>query len=136
MEHNLEHDLDSPDSTSRPERTPFTNGTAAAALSDLTQRIPAEAKRLEKQAVVGIKKATSATLELAKKHPYLTAGVLVGAGVAVGVGLQRALHREPTFGELLLRGLKRGASGATKRIANTAMSGLSMGSHRARRALR
>lgn len=109
---------------------------AGPSLSAVVQKVPAQAKQLEQRAEVGLKKAANAASALAKKHPGVTAGALVGAGVLVGVVAQRALHHEPTVGEVVMGALKRSASKVSKRLATTASAGLSAGKASARRALR
>ncbi len=112
------------------------NGVRPSALSAAAQKVPAQAKKLEQRAEVGLKKAANAASALAKKHPAVTAGALVGAGVLVGVAAQRAFHHEPTVGEVVMSALKRSASKVSKRLATTASAGMSAGRARARRALR
>lgn len=118
------------------------NGTRGPALSAL-KKVPPQMKQLEKRAGEelkkaegSLKKAASSASALAKKHPAVTAGALVGAGVLVGVAATRALQHEPTVGEVVMSALKRSASKVSKRLATTASAGLSAGKASARRALR
>ena len=118
------------------------NGTRGPALSAL-KKVPPQMKQLEKRAGEelkkaegSLKKAASAASALAKKHPAVTAGALVGAGVLVGVAAAKAFHHEPTVGEVVMSALKRSASKVSKRLATTASAGMSAGRARARRALR
>ncbi|MDP3236084.1 MAG: hypothetical protein Q8N26_25070 [Myxococcales bacterium] len=118
------------------------NGTRGPALSAL-KKVPAQVKQLEKRAGQelkkaegGLKRAARSAGALAKKYPGATAGALVGAGVLVGVAATRALHHEPTVGEVVMSALKRNAAKVSKRLATTASAGMSAGRARARRALR
>lgn len=112
------------------------NGARPSSLAAVAQKVPAQAKQLEQRAEVGLKKAAHSATALAKKHPAVTAGALVGAGVLVGVVAQRALHHDPTVGEAVMSAIKRSASKVSKRLATTAAATLSAGKSSARRALR
>lgn len=107
-----------------------------ARLSAVVQKMPAQAKQLEQRAEVGLKKAANSASALAKKHPAVAAGALVGAGLLVGVAAQRAFHHEPTVGEVVMSAIRRSASKVSKRLATTASATLSAGKTSARRALR
>jgi hypothetical protein len=118
------------------------NGTRGPALSAL-KKVPAQVKQLEKRAGEGLKKAEGGLKKaarsagaLAKKYPGATAGALVGAGVLVGVAATRALHHEPTVGDVVMSALKRNAAKVSKRLSSSAAAGLTAGKARARRALR
>jgi ElaB/YqjD/DUF883 family membrane-anchored ribosome-binding protein len=91
---------------------------------------------LEKTAAAGLGRAAKATGTLAKQHPLVAAGVLVGTGVAVGVAAQRALHHKPTLGEVVMNTLSSSASRASKRADATAQRALERMTERARRVAR
>lgn len=79
---------------------------------------------LEKSAAAGLGRAAKVAGSLAKQHPLITAGVLVGTGVVVGVAAQRALHHKPTLGEVVMDTLSSSASRASKRTDATAQRAL------------
>lgn len=93
-------------------------------------------KRLARRAKTGLEEAAGAAETLAKKHPAVTAGLLLGAGGLVGVAAERALHRDPTVREAVVKAIKRGAASASKRVASAAANGLSASKTGLRRALR
>lgn len=102
----------------------------------VVEKLPAQGRQLEQRAEVELKKAAASASALVKKHPAVTAGALVGAGVLVGVVAQRAFHHEPSVGEAVMGAIKRGASKVSKRLSTTAAAGLSAGKATAKRALR
>jgi hypothetical protein len=111
-------------------------GKGVAVSASRVERASTDVKRLERGAETRVKRAVGVASGFATKHPAVAAGALLGAGALVGVAAQRALHHEPTLGEVVLRVLKRGASRVSKQVATTASSGLRMGKARAKRALR
>lgn len=118
-----------------PKQKAPSNGPTSAS-SAIAQKVPQQLKQLEQRAEARLRSVASTVGALAKQHPAVTAGVLMGAGVVVGVAAQRALHREPTVGEAMMGALKRGTSKVSKRLATTVSAGLSAGRASARRALR
>jgi len=113
------------------------NGAAPqSSLSAIAQKVPPQVKQLEKRAEVGLKKAASAASALARKHPAVAAGALVGAGLLVGVAADRVFRHKPTVREVVMGAIERGAAKVSKRLATTAAAGLSAGKASARRALR
>lgn len=99
----------------------------SAKVSTTIQKVPAQAKQLEQMAEASLKKAAASASTLAKKYPAAAAGALVGAGVLVGVVATKALHHEPTVGELVMGAIKRGTSRASKQISKTAAAGVRAG---------
>lgn len=114
-----------------PPRTPSAKKGARALV-----KAEARPKSLARKAKAGLEQVTGAAETLAKEHPAVAAGLLLGAGGLMGLAAERALHRDPTVGEAMVKALKQGAATASKRVASAAARGLSASKTGLRRALR
>jgi hypothetical protein len=112
-------------------------GLRAAGRSAGSLAKPAAPKAsLRRRTEASLKKATGAAETFAKKHPAVVTGLLLGAGGLVGAAAGRALRRDPTVGEVMVKALKRGATTAGQQVASAAAGGLRASKSGLRRALR
>jgi hypothetical protein len=61
-----------------------------------------------------VRRAAQRTARLAKDHPAVAAGALVGVGMLVGAVAQHALRKPPSLGEVLMKTLSSRAGKASK----------------------
>jgi ElaB/YqjD/DUF883 family membrane-anchored ribosome-binding protein len=113
------------------------NGAAPkGVLEELRQAAPAASADQAGSAANRLKTVAHAAEALVKRHPVATAGVLLGAGAAIGAVAEAAFRHQPTVGEVVLDALKTSASRVSKQVSSAASKGLSAGKAKARRALR
>jgi hypothetical protein len=91
---------------------------------------------LEEGAVAGLSSMTRSATSVIREHPLASAGVILGAGVLVGMATQHLFRHRPTVSEVVMDALRSGASEASRKLTMAAESGLHAVEHSARQAMR
>lgn len=83
-----------------------------------------------------VRRAAQSTARLAKAHPAVAAGALVGVGMLVGAMAQAALRKPPSLGEVLMKTLSGRAGKAGKVVSRAAGQGLKSAAQKLRKSVK
>jgi hypothetical protein len=112
----------------RPSKSPSTSLSKPQKMSAVPREPGGALTAAGKKALASVKRgaqgAARVSATFAKTHPIATATALAGVALAVGAATQRALHREPTFGEVLKKTVARQARGISQAMAAKTRQGV------------
>ena len=83
-----------------------------------------------------VRRAAQSTARLAKDHPAVAIGALVGVGMLVGAAAQHALRKPPSLGDVLLKTLSTRVGKAGKVVSRAAEQGLKSAAQKLRKSVR